>query len=96
MDEGLFDSSQLYSNGNLIIIFSILIVGIFVILLDGQFPVKYGESVPINRTNNKVVILNFDDNRKSQFTQAKPIRDKYGLRPHFMLCVIIWTIKRHI
>jgi peptidoglycan/xylan/chitin deacetylase (PgdA/CDA1 family) len=83
MDEGLFDSSQLYSNGNLIIIFSILIVGIFVILLDGQFPVTYGESVMINRTNNKVVILNFDDNRKSQFTQAKPILDKYGFKATF-------------
>ena len=83
MDEGLFDSSQLYSNGNLIIIFSILVVGIFVILLEGQFPVTYGESVTINRTNNKVVILNFDDNRKSQFTQAKPILDKYGFKATF-------------
>ena len=63
MDKGLFDSSQLYSNGNPIIIFSILVIGIFVILLDGQF--TYGESVTINLTNNKVVILNFDDNRKS-------------------------------
>jgi len=83
MDEGLFDSSQLYSNGNLIIIFSILVVGIFVILLEGQFPVTYGESVTINRTNNKVVILNFDDNRKSQFTQAKPVLDKYGFKATF-------------
>jgi len=82
MDEGLFDSSQLYSNGNFIIIFSILVVGIFVILLEGQFPVTYGESVTINRTNNKVVILNFD-NRKSQFTQAKPILDKYGFKATF-------------
>ena len=83
MDEGLFDSIKLYSNVNLIIIFSILVVGIFVIILGGQFPVTYGESVPINGTNNKVVILNFDDNRKSQFTQAKPILDKYGFKATF-------------
>jgi peptidoglycan/xylan/chitin deacetylase (PgdA/CDA1 family) len=83
MDEGLFDSNKLYSNVNLIIIFSILVVGIFVIILGGQFPVTYGESVPINGTNNKVVILNFDDNRKSQFTEAKPILDKYGFKATF-------------
>ena len=83
MDEGLFDSNKLYSNGNLIIIFSILVVGIFVIILGGHFLVTYGESVPINGTNNKVVILNFDDNRKSQFTQAKPILDKYGFKATF-------------
>jgi peptidoglycan/xylan/chitin deacetylase (PgdA/CDA1 family) len=29
------------------------------------------------------VILNFDDNRKSQFTQAKPILDKYGFKATF-------------
>lgn len=81
--KGLFDSNQLYSNGNLIIIFSILVVGIFVILLDGQFLVTFGESVTINPTNNKVVILNFDDNRKSQFTQVKPVLDKYGFKATF-------------
>jgi peptidoglycan/xylan/chitin deacetylase (PgdA/CDA1 family) len=34
-------------------------------------------------TNGKVVILNFDDNRKSQFTQVKPILDKYGFKATF-------------
>ena len=37
------------------------------------------ESVP----NHKVVILNFDDGRKTQFTQAKPILDKYGFKATF-------------
>ena len=32
---------------------------------------------------NKVVILNFDDGRKSQYTQAKPILDKYGFKATF-------------
>ena len=34
-------------------------------------------------TNHKVVILNFDDNRKSQFTQVIPILDKYGFKATF-------------
>jgi len=37
------------------------------------------ESIP----NHKVVILNFDDGRKTQFTQAKPILDKYGFKATF-------------
>ena len=94
MDEEPFDSSQLYSNGNLIIIFGILVVGIFVILLDGQF--TYGESVTINPTNNKVVILNFDDNRKSQFTQAKPILDKYGFKATFYVVCSYLDNKRDL
>jgi len=32
---------------------------------------------------DKVVILNFDDGRKSQYTQAKPILDKYGFKATF-------------
>ena len=34
-------------------------------------------------TGDKVVILNFDDGRKSQYTQAKPILDKYGFKATF-------------
>jgi peptidoglycan/xylan/chitin deacetylase (PgdA/CDA1 family) len=34
-------------------------------------------SIGTNGIYDKVVILNFDDGRKSQFTQAKPIIDKY-------------------
>lgn len=33
--------------------------------------------------NSKFVILNFDDNRKSQFVDAKPILDKYGFKATF-------------
>ncbi len=40
-----------------------------------------------NSTNigNKVVILNFYDDIKSQFTNAKPILDKYGFRGTFFI-----------
>ena len=34
-------------------------------------------------TADKVVILNFDDGRKSQYTQAKPILDNYGFKATF-------------
>lgn len=34
-------------------------------------------------TNNKVVIINFDDGFKTQFTHAKPILDKYGFKASF-------------
>ncbi|TLX89120.1 MAG: polysaccharide deacetylase family protein [Thaumarchaeota archaeon] len=34
-------------------------------------------------TSDKVVILNFDDGRKTQFTQGKPILDKYGFKATF-------------
>jgi peptidoglycan/xylan/chitin deacetylase (PgdA/CDA1 family) len=40
--------------------------------------------------DNKVVILNFDDSRKSQFTNAKPILDKYGFKATFyVVCTYI-------
>src|SRR5437899_8969571 len=38
-----------------------------------------------NITNTKVVILSFDDNRKGDFTYAKPILDKYGFKATFFV-----------
>jgi peptidoglycan/xylan/chitin deacetylase (PgdA/CDA1 family) len=35
-------------------------------------------------TSNKVVVLTFGDGRKSQFTNAKPILDKYGFKASFL------------
>ena len=40
-------------------------------------------SVSNDSQNGRFVILNFDDNRKSQFTQVKPILDKYGFKATF-------------
>ncbi|TLX86266.1 MAG: hypothetical protein E6L04_03770 [Thaumarchaeota archaeon] len=39
--------------------------------------------MPESVTSDKVVILNFDDGRKTQYTQAKPILDKYGYKATF-------------
>ena len=36
-------------------------------------------------SDNKVVILTFGDGRKSQFTNAKPILDKYGFKASFFI-----------
>jgi len=36
-------------------------------------------------SESKLVILNFDDGRKTQFTEAKPILDKYGFKATFYI-----------
>jgi peptidoglycan/xylan/chitin deacetylase (PgdA/CDA1 family) len=57
--------------------------------------IAYSQSIPsvsnsssssTNTTNNnKAVILTFDDGYKSQYTNAKPILDKYGFRASFYI-----------
>ena len=44
-------------------------------------------ATPLEMTGNdkKVVILNFDDAYKSQYTNAKPILDKYGYKANFYI-----------
>jgi hypothetical protein len=38
-----------------------------------------------NNSNNKVVMIGFDDGWKSQITYAKPILDKYGFKASFFV-----------
>jgi peptidoglycan/xylan/chitin deacetylase (PgdA/CDA1 family) len=62
---------------SLVAIFSVLIFTL-------QFVPKLDAQTAIGNTNDKkIVILNFDDGRKSQFTEAKPILDKYGFKATF-------------
>ena len=45
-------------------------------------------SVTISGSNSsgiKLAIINFDDGYKSQFTNAKPILDKYGFKASFFI-----------
>jgi peptidoglycan/xylan/chitin deacetylase (PgdA/CDA1 family) len=45
------------------------------------------DSINSANNNNKVVILNFDDAYKSQYTNAKPILDKYGYKAtYYIVC----------
>jgi len=39
----------------------------------------------ITNNSSKVIILGFDDNRKGDFTYAKPILDKYGFKATFFI-----------
>ena len=51
-------------------------------------------ATPVETRGNdhKVVILNFDDSRKSQYTNAKPILDKYGFKATFyVVCTYMGT-----
>ena len=38
-----------------------------------------------NSSGTKLAIINFDDGYKSQFTNAKPILDKYGFKASFFI-----------
>ena len=63
-----------------------ILVGFLLLLAIEQFDADqhiYAQPVSKSVTNDKVVILNFDDGRKTQFTQAKPILDKYGFKATF-------------
>ena len=59
----------------------ITIFAAFGIIFSSSFLVAL--SVSNDSPNERYVILNFDDNRKSQFTQVKPILDKYGFKATF-------------
>jgi peptidoglycan/xylan/chitin deacetylase (PgdA/CDA1 family) len=50
------------------------------------------DSINAANNNNKEVILNFDDAYKSQYTNAKPILDKYGYKATFyIVCNYVGT-----
>ncbi|MGC1932245.1 MAG: polysaccharide deacetylase family protein [Candidatus Nitrosopolaris sp.] len=46
---------------------------------------KVADNIPPESSSNKVVMINFDDGRKSQLIYAKPILDKYGFKASFFL-----------
>ena len=70
------------------IVFSLL-AGIFGILAIptfagiGLLQNVFATSFDTNGNYDKVIILNFDDGRLSQYTNAKPVLDKYGFKATF-------------
>lgn len=59
-----------------------LLAGIILISLVAISPIFFGiHASPV--PDNKVVIINFDDGLRTQFTHAKPILDKYGFKATF-------------
>jgi peptidoglycan/xylan/chitin deacetylase (PgdA/CDA1 family) len=77
-------SNKIKSTG--IIISLIVILFIIMSNLSNDYallPKVLATPVETGGNTNKVVILNFDDSQKSQYTNAKPILDKYGFKATF-------------
>jgi peptidoglycan/xylan/chitin deacetylase (PgdA/CDA1 family) len=79
----------LVSNGKIVFIRFSLLVGVIGILSISSFAgigfihSLLATSIGTNGYYDKVVILNFDDGRLSQYTNALPILDKYGFKATF-------------
>ena len=73
-----------------IIVFTLCFIAILLVALPillyhqiSFLPNLFAQSADTSGVKDKIVIINFDDGRKSQYTQAKPILDKYGFKATF-------------
>jgi peptidoglycan/xylan/chitin deacetylase (PgdA/CDA1 family) len=62
-----------------LILSSVIIAGVFSSDVSQKVIAQYAPN------NNKIVILTFGDGWKTQFTAAKPILDKYGIKASFFI-----------
>jgi hypothetical protein len=84
-------SSLIYKKISLFIIYSLIASSI---LLPADFSHAQSRSVVGISHPSKVVVLTFGDTLKSQFTNAKPILDKYGFRGSFFItCLSVGSSK---
>jgi Polysaccharide deacetylase len=87
-------SSLIYKEISLFIIY--LLIGSSVLLPAGFSYAQTRSVVEISHTN-KVAILTFGDTYKSQFTNAKPILDKYGFKGSFFItCLWVGSSKSEL
>ena len=75
----------------------VFIVALVTLILTGSFLPAIGYSIQLSPTpsgnssaNSKAVMLTFGDTLKSQFTNAKPILDKYGFKGSFFI-TCLWV-----
>jgi hypothetical protein len=84
-------SSLFYKKMSLFIIYSLIASSV---LLPADFSHAQSRSVVGISHPSKVVILTFGDTLKSQFTNAKPILDKYGFKGSFFItCLSVASSK---
>ncbi len=80
-------SSLIYNKISLFIIYSLIASSV---LLPANFSHAQTRSVVGISHPSKVVFLTFGDTRKTQFTKAKPILDKYGFKGSFFV-TCLWV-----
>ncbi|HEY7083157.1 MAG TPA: polysaccharide deacetylase family protein, partial [Nitrososphaeraceae archaeon] len=80
-------SSLIYKKISLFIIYSLIASSV---ILPTDFSHAQTRSVVGMSHPSKVVILTFGDTLKSQFTNAKPILDKYGFKGSFFI-TCLWV-----
>jgi biotin operon repressor len=84
-------SSLIYKKISLFIIYSLIASSV---LLPADFSLAQITSVVGISHPTKAVILTFGDTRESQFTNAKPILDKYGFKGSFFItCLWVGSAK---